>query len=102
MTDPKHSRLERLAFSGKDEDFAAFSEQFEARMHVLKLGDCLDDKLEVPAVKTQDTAAETTARDKAEEEKKRQRFMVWCELVQCLDKASINFIRLSKPDGVAA
>ncbi len=28
--------------------------------------------------------------------------MVWCKLVHCLDKGSINFIRLSKSDGVAA
>ena len=28
--------------------------------------------------------------------------MVWCELVQCLDKASINFIRGHKPNGTAA
>ncbi len=69
---------------------------------MLKLGDCQEDKTKVPTVKTQETAAETTARDKAEEEKKRHGFRVWCELVQCLDKGSINFIRLSEPDGVAA
>ena len=102
MTEPNHSRLERLAFSGKGEDFAAFCEQFEARMHVLTLGDYLDDKLKVPAVQTQETAVETTVRDQGEEEKKRQRFMVWREPVRCLDKGSINFIRLSRADGVAA
>ncbi len=56
MTSPTHSRPERLAFSGEDEDFPAFNEPFEARMHVLKLGDCLENKLEMPAVKTQETA----------------------------------------------
>ncbi len=28
--------------------------------------------------------------------------MVWCELVQCLERDSINFIRLSKTEGVQA
>ena len=95
-----HSKLEKLFFSGKDEDFAAFSEQFEARMYMLNLGKCLEDKLTVPAYKEDETRGEETARVKAEDERKKQRFMVWCELVQCLDKPSINFIRLHKPDGV--
>ena len=33
----------------------------------------MDDQLKVPAVKTQETVAETTDRDQAEEEKKRQK-----------------------------
>ena len=45
------SKLEKLSFSGKDEDFATFSEQFEARMHMLNLGKRLEDKLTVPAYK---------------------------------------------------
>lgn len=89
-------------FSGKEEDWAAFSEQFEARLHVLNLGDCLEDKLDVPEEKEGESAEETDARTKAEVERKRQRFMIWNELVQCLDKVSINFIRLKKPDGVEA
>ena len=32
------SKTERLAFSGRDDDFLYFTEQFEARMHSLKLG----------------------------------------------------------------
>ncbi len=78
MTSPTHSRHEKLAFSGRDEDFPAFSEQFAARMHVLRVGDCLQDKLKVPAVKRQETASETTAGD--QHEKKRQSFFVWCVL----------------------
>ncbi len=60
-------------------------------MHVLKLVDCLEDKPKVLPVKTQKTTVETTARDQAEEEKKRQKFTVWCELVQYLDKDSTSF-----------
>ena len=63
---------------------------------------CLEDKLTVPAYKEDETRGEDTARVKAEDKRKKQRFMVWCELVQCLDKASINFIHLHKPDGVEA
>ena len=47
--------LEKLPFSGKDEDIAAFSEQFEAWMHMLNLGKCLEDKLTVPAYKEDET-----------------------------------------------
>ena len=97
-----HSKLEKLSFSGKDEDFAAFSEQFEARMYMLNLGKCLEDKLTVPVYKEDETRGEETARVKSEDERKKQRFMVWCEFVQCLDKASINFILLHKPDGFKA
>ena len=96
------SRLEKLSFSGKDEDFATFSEQFEARMHMLNLGKCLEDKLTVPAFKKDETRGEETARVKAEDERKKQRFLVWCDLVQCLGKALINIIRLHKLDGVEA
>ena len=97
-----HSKLEKLSFFGKDEDFAAFSEKLEARMHMRNLGKCLEDKLTVPAYKEDETRGDETARVKAEDERKKQRFMVWCELVQCLDKVSINSIRLHKPDGVEA
>ena len=39
-----HSKLEKLSFSGTDEKFAAFSEQFEEKMHMINLGKCLDSK----------------------------------------------------------
>ncbi len=44
-------------------------------LHVLKMVDGLEDKLKVPAVKTRETAAETTARDHVEEQK-RDKFKV--------------------------
>ena len=67
---------------------------------MLNLGKCLEDKLTLPAYKEEETRGDETARVKAEDERKKQRFMVWFKLVNCLDKASINFIRLHKPDGV--
>ena len=39
------SKLEKLVFSGKEEDFAFFADQFEARMYVLKLDKALLDKV---------------------------------------------------------
>ena len=52
------SKLEKLSFSGKDEDFAVLKEQFEARMHMLNLRKCLEDKLTVPAYKEDETRGE--------------------------------------------
>ena len=71
-------------------------------MHMINLEKCIQDKLIVPAYKEDETRGEENARVKAEDGRKKQRLIVWCELVQCLDKASINFIRLHKPDGVEA
>ena len=39
---------------------------------------------------------------KGEANRAKLQYMVWCELVQCLDKGSINFIRGHKPNGTAA
>ena len=58
--------MENISFSGEDEDFAAFSEQFEPRMLMLNLWKCLEDKLTVPAYKEEETRGEETARAKAE------------------------------------
>ena len=72
---------------------------------MLNLGKCLKDKLTVPAYKEDETRGEETTRVKEDDERKKQRFIVWYELVQCLDKASINFTRLHKlhnTDGVEA
>ena len=35
------SKSERLVFRGREDDFLYFAEQFEARMHFLKLGEVL-------------------------------------------------------------
>ncbi len=44
--------LERLTFTGEDEIFPAFSEQFEATMYEIKMRGCMDDKLTVSGGKT--------------------------------------------------
>ena len=92
----------RTSVSGKDEDFVVFREQFEARMHMLNQRKCLEDKLILPAYKENETRREETAGVKAGNQRMKQRFTVWCKLVQCLDRASLNFIRLHKPDRVNA
>ena len=49
------SKLERLVFSGREDDFFFFAEQFEASMHSLKLGKVLSGEATylgyVPAVR---------------------------------------------------
>ena len=69
---------------------------------MLNQGKCLEDKLTLPTYKEIETRGEETARVKAGNQRMKQRFIVWCELVQCLDRASLNFIRLHKPDRVEA
>ena len=81
-------QLEKLQFSGKDEDFPWFMKQFEARMCTLGLYE-LDHE-------TEGAEASTKA-----ERPEKQREM-WCELVQCLDKKSVAFIRPHKPNGAPA
>ena len=102
MTTPRHSRQEKLQFSGREEDFPAFLEQFEARVYTLSLSDTLLDKVKTTPAKDVETQQETDDRVKEETDLQKWRYMVWCELVQCLDKASINFIRGHKPNGTAA
>ena len=46
------AKTRKLEFSGKEEDFAGFSEQFEAKCYSLKLSLVLLDKVQTP-VKTE-------------------------------------------------
>ena len=48
------------------------------------------------------TNDERVKREGEEADRAKLQYIVWCELVQCLDKASINFIRGHKPNGTAA
>ena len=69
MTTPTSSKVERMVFNGKDEDFPAFREQFEAKMHVQGLSKCLENKMVVPAEVTGESEAAATARIEAERER---------------------------------
>ena len=102
MTAPRHSRQEKLLFSGREDDFPTFLEQFEARVYALGLSDCLLDRIKTTPQKDVETNDECVKREGEEADRAKLQYMVWCELVQCLDKASINFIRGHKPNGTAA
>ena len=102
MTAPRHSRQKKLLFSGREDDFPTFLEQFEARVFALGLPDCLLDRIKTTPQKDVETNDERVKREGEEEDRAKLQYMVWCELVQCLDKASINFIRGHKPNGTAA
>ena len=101
------TKLESLKFSGKDEDFVLFSEQFEARMYLLKLrGLLLGTETEEDFLQKDKPNASREHREEARvkaakvfEDKK---YHVWCELVQCLDAKSVLFLRSQKGDGPAA
>ena len=49
-----------------------------------------------------ETNDECVKREGEEADLAKLQYMVWCALVQCLDKASIYFIRGHKPNGTAA
>ncbi len=58
-------KMEKLVFSGKEEDFTFFQEQFEAHMYVLKRTDILLDRVRTPEVATTETNEVRTAREAA-------------------------------------
>lgn len=96
------AKLDKLVFSGREQDFTCFMEQFEARMYMLKLDKAVHDKIKTPKYEDTEEAQATTDRVAAEEVRDDLRYQVWCELVQCLDRKSIMFIRAHKPNGTAA
>jgi hypothetical protein len=96
------SKTKRLEFSGKDEDFCCFAEQFEAKMYSLKLHKVLLDRVTTPEkTDPEDNAAKVT-REKEEADLAELRYQVWCELIQCLDRKSVLFVRAHKGNGAAA
>ena len=88
-------RLDKLSFSGKEEDFLHFQEQFESRMYMLKLHDALLDKIEINGGTADDVYQRNVSVREA-------RFKVWCELTQCLDRQTLMLIRRDKPNGMQA
>ena len=109
------SKLERLVFSGREDDFLYFAEQFEARMHSLKLGKVLSAEATyldyVPAVRNNSSeeqrrqAIEKGSEEleeggkKGREELEEKKRTLWYELVQALDKTSVLFLSPHKGDG---
>ena len=95
------SKTERLVLSGREDDFLYFAEQFEARMHSLKLGKVLIGE----AIYVRNNSSEEQRRqaiEKGREELEEKMKTLWYELVQALDKTSVLFLRPHKGDGTRA
>ena len=96
------TKLGKLTFSGNEEDFSWFAEQFEARMYLQKLHSCLTDAINIPTPQSGESWNETESRQQQESLVGELRMQVWCELIQCLDRKSVMFLRAHKGNGAAA
>ena len=101
------SKSEKIVFSGKKEDFLYFAEQFEARIFHLKLNKVInrevDEKDFAPSVRNNATEEQREASlRKGIEILGEKELHVWYELVQCLDKKSVLFLRPYKGKGSKA
>ena len=92
----------KIIFSGKDEDFPVFAEQFEAKLYGRGLLEVLLDKIKTPVKTEPEETGATVHREQEEAKLATVQYQVWCELIQCLDKKSILFVRACKPNGTAA
>ena len=92
----------KLTFSGKEEDFSWFQEQFEARMYLQKLHACLMDAVTVKQEVAEEQPEATAVRIAEEAALAELQYKLWCELVQCLDRSSVMYLRAHKGNGTAA
>ena len=84
------SKSERIVFSGKEEDFLYFAEQFEARIFHLKLNKVInrevDEKNFAPSVRINATVEQREAfLRKGRGILGEKELLVWYEFVQILD-----------------
>ena len=91
------SKTERLIFSGREEYFLYFAEQFEARMHSLRLGKVLSGEAThldyVQAVRNNSSEEQgRQAIEKVRGEFEEKKTNLWCKIVQALDKSSALFL----------
>ena len=88
-------------FSGKEEDWVCFAENFEAKMFVQKLNKVLNVTMTAQSQCRPEPATEQelNAATKLLEETKLE---VWFELVYVLDNKTINSVRNLRGDGDAA
>jgi hypothetical protein len=91
----------KLYFSGKDEEFVAFSEKFEARMFMQKLKHVLDGRVDAKSLTAKEEPTEEEL-NSAEEKLDELKYEIWCELISVIDNKSINYIRKHKGDGPEA
>ena len=100
-------KTERLVFSGREDDFLYFGEQFETRIHYLKLGKVLSGEatyLDYIQAVTNNSSEEKRrlAIVKGQEELVEKKKSLWYELVQALDKTTVLFFRPHKGDDTRA
>ena len=101
------TKLERLKISGREDDFVMLFEQFMARMYLLKLFGVLNGSEGVESIRLKAGSGSSKeerqeANEKAAEVFADKKYKIWCELVQCLVKKSLLFVRSHKGDGPAA
>ena len=94
-------------FSGKEEDFVYFSEQFEARMYVLNLIKFPDGTVGyrefLPTLRGRPSQEQIDLADRKEKEIfDEKQVAIWYELVQCLDKKSVFYLRPHRGKGSEA
>ena len=99
--------IDKLFFSGKEEDFVYFSEPFEARMYVLKLNKILDGTVGfrdfIPTLRGRPSQEQIDAADRTGKQIfDEKQLAIWYELVQCLDKKSVLFLRPYRGKGSEA
>ena len=97
------SKTERLVFSGREDDFLYFAEQFEDRMQSLSFGKILSGEATyldyVPAVKNNYSEEQRRQAIEKSREELKEKKTLWYELVLALDKTSVLFLRPHKDDG---
>ena len=100
------SKTDRKVFSGKEEDFSIFEEQFEARIFHLKLrilDETVDYRNFMPSLGPNASSdRKQAAIDKRKEVFEEKQLHIWYELVQALDKKSVLFLRPNKGNGSKA
>ena len=93
-----------VVFSGK-EDFFNFQEQFEARMYKMKLLEVLESSVTVRDIEQKleggSHEAKAKAKERAENVMEDRKRMIWCEMVQALNKKNGLYLRPYK-DGPRA
>ena len=75
MTAPRHSRQEKLLFSGQKDDFP--TEQFEARGYALGLSVCLLDRIKTTPQKHVETNDERVKRERGKKQIE-PNYSTWC------------------------
>ena len=89
--------INKFFFSGKEEDFVYFSEQFEARRYVLELNKILDGTVGyrdfIPTLRGGPSHEQIDANRNGKQIFDEKQMAIWYELVRCLDKKSVLFLQ---------